>query len=133
MSNRCFIHLFDTAWRRKNSFSFWQVDPDPDPDAADAPTSGTAFVNTFDVLRQADLVRRSIGVIPQAMTSDLELSVEENLMFYAKLYSVPREKRVRLMRDLLEQEHPRGQLLFDALRLGERAPHPPRRRGRVGA
>jgi ABC-2 type transport system ATP-binding protein len=66
------------------------------------PTSGTAFVNTFDVLRQADLVRRSIGVIPQAMTSDLELSVEENLMFYAKLYSVPREKRVRLMRDLLD-------------------------------
>ena len=59
------------------------------------PTSGTAIVNGFDVVKQSDGVRRSIGVIPQAMTSDLELSVEENLLFYAKLYSVPREKRIR--------------------------------------
>ena len=44
-----------------------------------APTSGTAVVNGFDVVKQADGVRQSIGVIPQAMTSDLELSVEENL------------------------------------------------------
>jgi ABC-2 type transport system ATP-binding protein len=35
------------------------------------------------------------------MTSDLELSVEENLLIYAKLYGVPREKRTRLMRELL--------------------------------
>jgi ABC-2 type transport system ATP-binding protein len=66
------------------------------------PTSGTAIVNGFDVVKQSDGVRRSIGVIPQAMTSDLELSVEENLLFYAKLYSVPREKRVRLINELLE-------------------------------
>ena len=42
---------------------------------------------------EADGVRRSIGVIPQAMTSDLELSVEENLIIFAKLYGVPRDKR----------------------------------------
>src|SRR4029079_12956219 len=36
------------------------------------------------------------------MTSDLELSVEENLLFYAKLYSVPREKRARLINELLD-------------------------------
>jgi len=66
------------------------------------PTTGTAVVNGFDVVKQADGVRRSIGVIPQAMTSDLELSVEENLLFYAKLYSVPREKRGRLINELLE-------------------------------
>ena len=53
-------------------------------------------------MKEADGVRRSIGVIPQAMTSDLELSVEENLIFYAKLYGVPREKRSRLMKELLE-------------------------------
>src|SRR6266436_9769548 len=61
------------------------------------PTSGTALVNGFDVVKQADGVRHSIGVIPQAMTSDLELSVAENLLIYAKLYGVPREKRKRLM------------------------------------
>jgi len=65
------------------------------------PTSGTAQVNGFDVVEQADNVRRSIGVIPQAMTSDLELSVEENLLIFAKLYGVPREKRDRLIHDLL--------------------------------
>jgi ABC-2 type transport system ATP-binding protein len=65
------------------------------------PTSGTALINGFDVLKQPDDVRRSIGVIPQAMTSDLELSVEENLMIYAKLYSVPRDKRIRLLKELL--------------------------------
>lgn len=66
------------------------------------PTSGRARIAGFDVVRQADDVRRTIGVIPQAMTSDLELSVEENLLIYAKLYGVRREKRTRLIRELLE-------------------------------
>jgi ABC-2 type transport system ATP-binding protein len=66
------------------------------------PTSGTALIHGFDVIKQADGVRRSIGVIPQAMTSDLELSVEENLLIYAKLYGVSREKRTRLIDELLE-------------------------------
>src|SRR5438093_2692875 len=66
------------------------------------PTSGAGRVNGFDIVTAADGVRKSIGVIPQAMTSDLELSVEENLLIYAKLYGVPREKRTRLIRDLLQ-------------------------------
>ena len=66
------------------------------------PTSGTAAVSGFDIARQSDDVRRAIGVIPQAMTSDLELSVEENLIIFAKLYGVPREKRKRLIDELLE-------------------------------
>ena len=58
------------------------------------PTSGTAVINGFDIVKQPDGVRRSIGVIPQAMTTDLELSVEENLLIFAKLYGVPaREAR----------------------------------------
>src|SRR5436309_14336230 len=66
------------------------------------PTSGSALVNGFDVVKQSDGVRKSIGVIPQAMTSDLELSVEENLIIFAKLYGVPRQKRERLIDELLE-------------------------------
>src|SRR5438132_8220420 len=65
-------------------------------------TSGTAQICGHDVVREADSVRRLIGVIPQAMTSDLELSVEENLLIFAKLYGVPREKRTRLIAGLLE-------------------------------
>jgi ABC-2 type transport system ATP-binding protein len=65
-------------------------------------TSGTAAICGHDVMKDADPVRRLIGVIPQAMTSDLELSVEENLLIYAKLYGVPRDRRRRLMAELLE-------------------------------
>ena len=57
------------------------------------PTAGTAVVGGFDVVRQSNEVRKVIGVIPQAMTSDLELSVEENLLIYSKLYGVPRQRR----------------------------------------
>jgi ABC-2 type transport system ATP-binding protein len=66
------------------------------------PTAGSATINGYDIVKQADGVRLSIGVIPQALTSDLELSVEENLLIFAKLYGVPREKRQRLIRELLE-------------------------------
>ena len=65
-------------------------------------TSGSAEICGHDVVKEADAVRRLIGVIPQAMTSDLELSVEENLLIYAKLYGVPRERRRRLMGELIE-------------------------------
>ncbi len=65
------------------------------------PTSGTARVNGFDVARSANEVRQSIGVIPQAMTTDLDLSAEENLSIFAKLYGIPREKRRQTIHDLI--------------------------------
>ncbi|MGA2868024.1 MAG: ATP-binding cassette domain-containing protein [Verrucomicrobiota bacterium] len=67
------------------------------------PTSGTARVNHFDIVREANDVRQSIGVIPQAMTSDLELSAVENLTIFAKLYGIPREKRQRVIKQLLKE------------------------------
>src|SRR5271169_166288 len=66
------------------------------------PTSGTGRVNGFDIVHQANDVRQSIGVIPQAMTSDLDLSAEENMSIFAKLYGIPREKRRRIIGELLE-------------------------------
>src|SRR5580658_9443330 len=65
------------------------------------PTSGTARINNFDVIRQPNDVRRSIGVIPQAMTSDLELSAVENLTIFSKLYGIPREQRKKNIPQLL--------------------------------
>ena len=55
------------------------------------PTSGVASILGFNVVRNANRVRKSIGVIPQAMTSDLDLSAMENMSIFAKLYSVPRD------------------------------------------
>src|SRR5581483_3103058 len=37
-----------------------------------------------------------IGVIPQALTSDLDLTVDENLNIYAKLYDVPAQREERI-------------------------------------
>ena len=65
-------------------------------------TSGRAIVAGHDVAKDPDEVRRMIGVIPQALTSDPDLTVEENLSIYAKLYSVPRAKRVRNINEVLE-------------------------------
>ena len=65
------------------------------------PTSGTARINGFDIVRAANDVRACIGVIPQAMTSDLDLSAEENMSIFAKLYGIPRERRRHTIDQLL--------------------------------
>jgi ABC-2 type transport system ATP-binding protein len=65
------------------------------------PTSGTAEVAGHDVSTEADAVRRGIGVIPQALTSDPDLTAAENLDFYAKLYGVSHASRRRLVDELL--------------------------------
>ena len=65
------------------------------------PTSGAARINGFDVVRQANDVRKRIGVIPQAMTTDLDLSAVENMTIFAKLYGIQGEKRRRTIKQLL--------------------------------
>jgi ABC-2 type transport system ATP-binding protein len=65
-------------------------------------TSGTARIQGHDVQKEPDTARRFIGVIPQAMTSDLDLTVGENLSIYAKLYGVPAKQRKRSIEELLE-------------------------------
>jgi len=65
-------------------------------------TEGRAIIAGHDVAREPDAVRRTIGVIPQALTSDLDLTVEENLSIYAKLYEVPRAQRQRNIEELLK-------------------------------
>ena len=65
-------------------------------------TGGHAYVAGHDVDKDPDAVRRVIGVIPQALTSDPDLTVEENLSIYAKLYSVPRAERAKNIAEVLE-------------------------------
>jgi ABC-2 type transport system ATP-binding protein len=64
-------------------------------------TSGRALIAGHDVAEEPNAARRMIGVIPQALTSDLDLTVEENLNIYAKLYDVPAKERKRSIDELL--------------------------------
>ncbi len=57
------------------------------------PTSGTATVEGFDILRQAARVRRAIGYVPQMLSADGALTGYENLLIFAKLYDLPRAQR----------------------------------------
>jgi ABC-2 type transport system ATP-binding protein len=65
-------------------------------------TAGKAIVGGYNVAEDPDDVRRTIGVIPQALTSDQDLTLEENLSIYAKLYGVPREQRQKNIDSVLE-------------------------------
>jgi ABC-2 type transport system ATP-binding protein len=65
-------------------------------------TEGRAVVAGHDVMKKADDVRKAIGVIPQAMTSDPDLTLDENLSIYAKLYDVPKKERERNINAVLE-------------------------------
>ena len=65
-------------------------------------TAGRALIGGHDVAREPDAARRLMGVIPQAMTSDLDLTLDENLNIYAKLYGVPKAERRQSIDELLE-------------------------------
>ena len=65
-------------------------------------TAGKARIAGHDVEKEPNAVRRLIGVIPQALTSDLDLTVEENMSIYAKLYDVPADQRKASIDELLE-------------------------------
>jgi ABC-2 type transport system ATP-binding protein len=66
------------------------------------PTSGTATVAGHDIIRDPNAVRSSIGVIPQNMTSDPELTCAENIGIHARLFGITGEPRRKRTADLLE-------------------------------
>src|SRR5712692_2201350 len=65
-------------------------------------TAGVAHIGGYDVSRDPNQARNCMGVIPQAMTSDLDLTVYENMSIHAKLYNVSAKDRVRSINELLE-------------------------------
>lgn len=67
-----------------------------------APTSGAVCIHNFDVTRSPNDVRKVIGVIPQAHTSDMTLTAEENMLIFARLYGVTGARRKRVIADLLD-------------------------------
>jgi len=66
------------------------------------PTHGMATVNGFDVLKDPDKVRKSIGIVFQDPSSDDTLTGYENLKLHGLLYGMPAELREKRIREVLE-------------------------------
>lgn len=66
------------------------------------PTSGSAKVAGYDVISQSSQVRRLIGVVSQAMTTDLDLTARENLDIYGQFFEVPKRERLEKIEYLLD-------------------------------
>lgn len=66
------------------------------------PTEGTAKVNGYDVIHQPAKVRKSIGMVFQAPSSDELLTGWENLYLHAMMYGVPSHVRRSRIDEVLE-------------------------------
>jgi ABC-2 type transport system ATP-binding protein len=66
------------------------------------PTGGTAMVAGHDIIRDPNAVRSNIGVIPQNMTSDPDLTCAENIGIHARLFGITGATRRRRTEELLE-------------------------------
>jgi ABC-2 type transport system ATP-binding protein len=66
------------------------------------PVSGSISVFGIDVTARPMLVRRMIGYVPQALSADANLTGEENVELFARLFDVPRRLRARRVADALE-------------------------------
>lgn len=66
------------------------------------PSSGSASICGYDVVKDAKKVRGTISYVPQDMAVDIKLTGRENVMLYARLYGVPdRNTRVDDVLELL--------------------------------
>jgi len=65
------------------------------------PTEGTITVDGLDAVKDSFRVRKLIGLVPQDLTADDELSGRENLLLQADLYGVPRAVAKERIEELL--------------------------------
>ncbi len=67
-----------------------------------SPTSGTAKINGYDIIKEANDVRRSIGIVFQTRALDDILTGREHLEMHAALYGVPKDVRADRIDEVLE-------------------------------
>jgi len=65
------------------------------------PDAGQAEVAGFDVFRQPEALKPHIGYMPQRFSLYGDLTVAENLYFFAKVYHVPDSERIQREKELL--------------------------------
>jgi len=67
-----------------------------------SPTAGSASVDGYDVVRQANDVRKRIGLVSEKLIMYPRLSALENLMFFGRLYGIERNALRKKSEELLE-------------------------------
>ena len=67
-----------------------------------SPTSGYAKVAGYDIVKERENVRRSIGMVFQEPALDSKLTGRENLEFHAMMYGMNKEERKRRINEVLE-------------------------------
>jgi ABC-2 type transport system ATP-binding protein len=65
------------------------------------PNSGNALVNGYDVVHHPEKIKQSIGYVTQRFGLYDDLTVVENLNFYASLYNISREKIKKNVSEIL--------------------------------
>ena len=76
------------------------------------PTSGTARICGYDVLKDPKKVRGMVSYVPQEMALDIKLTGRENVLLYAKLYGIPnRTRKVDEVLDVMELSERSGDLV----------------------
>lgn len=65
-------------------------------------TSGYGDVSGYDISRNKDNIRRSIGVVFQEPALDIKLTGKENLEFHAMMYGIEKEERKKRIKEVLE-------------------------------
>jgi len=66
------------------------------------PTSGTATVAGFDTVREAEAIKEKLGYMPQRFSLYGDLSVQENMNFFADVFEVRGQERKERLQRLLE-------------------------------
>ena len=66
-----------------------------------APTSGTATVGGFDVVKDPERIKESIGYVSQRFSLYTDLTVEENLLFFGRIYRLSESELKRRMKEVL--------------------------------
>jgi len=66
------------------------------------PSSGSAQVCGYDVYKNANEVRRNVGVVPQEYTADEDMTGRENIILCADLYGLPRNISLPHAEELFE-------------------------------
>ena len=66
------------------------------------PDSGTAQVGGLDIVADSERIKDDIGYMPQKFSLYGDLTVMENLQFYAEIYGVPKKIRKEKIKELLE-------------------------------